>query len=69
MKALEAFFILIGLFLLSAILMGFPTMWLWNYVMPYVFGLTPITLYQAIAINFLSSILFKSNVSINNKKD
>lgn len=67
MKALEAFFILIGLFLLSAILMGFPTMWLWNYVMPYVFGLTPITLYQAIALNFLSSILFKSNVTINKK--
>lgn len=69
MKALEALFILIGMFLLSAILMGFPTMWLWNYVMPYVFGLTPITLYQAIALNFLSSILFKANVSINNKKD
>lgn len=69
MKSIEALFILIGMFLLSAILMGFPTMWLWNYVMPYVFGLTPITLYQAIALNFLSSILFKANVSINNKKD
>ena len=69
MKALEAIILVIGVFLLSAIIMAFPTMWLWNYVMPYVFGLTPITLYQAMAINFLSSILFKSNVSINNKKD
>jgi hypothetical protein len=69
MKAIEAILLVVGLLLLSAIIMGFPTMWLWNYVMPYVFGLTPINLYQAIAINFLSSILFKSNVSINNKKD
>lgn len=67
MKALEAILLVIGLFCLSAIIMGFPTMWLWNYVMPYVFGLTPITLYQAIALNFLSSILFKANVSV--KKD
>jgi hypothetical protein len=64
MKALEAILFVVGIFLLSAIIMGFPTMWLWNYVMPYVFGLTPITLYQAIALNFLSSILFKSNVSV-----
>jgi hypothetical protein len=64
MKALEAILFIVGIFLLSAIIMGFPTMWLWNYVMPYVFGLTPITLYQAIALNFLSSILFKSNVSV-----
>ena len=67
MKALEAIILVIGLFLLSAIILGFPTMWLWNYVMPYVFGLTPITLYQAVALNFLSSILFKSNVNV--KKD
>jgi hypothetical protein len=64
MKAVEAILFVVGIFLLSAIIMGFPTMWLWNYVMPYVFGLTPITLYQAIALNFLSSIFFKSNVSV-----
>jgi hypothetical protein len=67
MKALDAILLGIGIFLLAAIIMGFPTMWLWNYVMPDVFGLTPITLYQAIALNFLSSILFKANVSV--KKD
>jgi hypothetical protein len=67
MKVLEAILLGIGLFLLAAIIMGFPTMVLWNYVIPDVFGLTPITLYQAIALNFLSSILFKANVSI--KKD
>lgn len=69
MKALEAILLVIGLFLLSAIIMAFPTMWLWNYLMPYLFGLMKINLYQAMAMNFLSSILFKANVSINNKKD
>ena len=67
MKVLEAMLLGISLFLLAAIIMGFPTMWLWNYVMPDVVGLKPITLYQAIALNFLSSILFKANVSV--KKD
>ena len=64
MKVIEAILLGIALFLLAAIIMGFPTMWLWNYVMPDVFGLTQITLYQAIALNFLSSILFKANVSV-----
>jgi len=32
--------------------------------MPNIFGLTEITLYQAMGINFLSNILFKSNVTI-----
>ena len=69
MKAIEGILLVIGIFLLSAIIMAFPTMWLWNYIMPDLFGLTKIHLYQAMAINFLSSILFKANVSINNKKD
>ena len=64
MKALEAFLIVIGLLLLSAIILAFPTMLLWNWLMPNIFGVTEITLYQAMGINFLSNILFKSNVTI-----
>lgn len=64
MKAIEAFLIVIGLLLLSAILLAFPTMWLWNWLMPNIFGVMKIDLYQAIGINFLANILFKSNVSI-----
>ena len=64
MKALEAFLIVIGLLLLSAILLAFPTMWLWNWLMPDIFGLMKIDLYQAMGINFLTNILFKSNVTI-----
>ena len=57
----------IVLALLIAIVLGFPTMWLWNYLMPDLFGLQDITIWQAFAMNMLSSLLFKANVS--SKKD
>ena len=64
MKALEALLILFGLWLLSAILLAFPTMWLWNWLMPKLFDFIKIDLYEAMGINFLTNILLKSNVSI-----
>ena len=67
MKGLEALLLVLGLLILSSILLAIPTMVLWNYVMPYVFGLVPITLFQAMALNILSGILFKSTVTV--KKD
>ncbi len=67
MKSIEALFMVVGLLILSAILLAIPTMVLWNYVMPSVFGLVPISLFQAMALNILSGILFKSSVTV--KKD
>jgi 4-amino-4-deoxy-L-arabinose transferase-like glycosyltransferase len=67
MKGLEAILLVLGLLILSSILLAIPTMLLWNYVMPSIFGLTSINLYQAMALNVLSGILFKSNVNV--KKD
>ena len=64
MKALEAFLIVVGLLLVSAIILAFPTMFLWNWLMPDIFGVMKIDLYQAMGINFLTHILFKSNVTI-----
>lgn len=40
-----------------AILFGFIIMWLWNYLMPELFGLTEITYWQAIGLFILSKIL------------
>lgn len=37
-----------------------PTMWLWNWLMPEIFGLTKITFWQALGLNALCAILFKS---------
>jgi hypothetical protein len=40
---------------------------LWNWLMPRIFGLTQIDIFQAMGLNFLSGILLKSNVNV--KKD
>jgi hypothetical protein len=37
---------------------GFVTMHLWNWLMPMIFGLTPITFWQALGLVLLSKILF-----------
>jgi hypothetical protein len=67
MKNIEAIILVVGLLLLSAIILAIPTMLLWNWLLPHLFNVPSITLYEAIGINMLSGILFKSNVNV--KKD
>ena len=43
-----------------ALLLGFVVMWLWNWLMPDIFGLTAITFWQAWGLVVLAHILFKS---------
>jgi len=45
---------------LSSFLMAIPVWLLWNGVMPDIFGLPVITLWQALGLSVLSSLLFKS---------
>lgn len=45
---------------LMAMIMGFPTMWMWNYLMPTIFGLPTINFWQALVMNIFSGWLFKS---------
>lgn len=42
------------------IIAAIPTYFLWNWLMPEIFGLKLITLWQAVGINFLTAILFRS---------
>ena len=59
----EALVISLGLIvvvLILGLIAAFPVMWLWNFVMPAVFGLTRITFWQAFALYVLSNLLFKS---------
>ena len=67
MKSIEAILLVIGLLILSALLLAIPTMLLWNALLPHLFSTPHINLYEAVGINILSGILFKSNVNI--KKD
>lgn len=55
--------------ILLAILMAWPTQWLWNNCLaPAVSSLNQIEFWQALGINVLSSILFRSNVTTKSKK-
>ena len=51
------------IFVLSIIL-AFPTMLIWNWLMPTIFGLIKITWLQALGLNVLCGILFKTNTTI-----
>lgn len=56
-----AIVIAIMILLLVAVLFAIPTLLLWNWLMPVLFGLKTITLFQAWGVNVLTGILFKSN--------
>ena len=66
-NTIQAILTAILLIAVVAVILGFPLMWLWNWLMPGVFGLPEITFWQALGINALSTILFKQN--LNTKKD
>lgn len=62
---LALFCLLIGL--LYGLFFALPVMWLWNWLMPVLFGLKTITFWQAAGICLLSSFLLKNNTNINSK--
>ena len=49
-----------------ALVMALPTMWLWNWLMPLIFGLIKLNFWQALGVNLLTGILFKSSSSSKN---
>ena len=59
-----------GLVLIICIglLFVWPLVWMWNFVIPDVFGLPEITYWQMFWLYCLIQILFKLNVTINNNK-
>lgn len=63
MKILTALLLVIGTLLIVAIVLALPVMWLWNYLMPDIFGLIKIDFWQALCLNLLCGVLFKSSSS------
>jgi hypothetical protein len=53
----------IALFIGLSLLLAAPVMWLWDWLMPAIFNLKEITLFQAWGLNFLCSLLFKSHTT------
>jgi hypothetical protein len=52
-----------GIIVLMGVLWAIPTMLLWDWLMPELFGLSTITIWQALGLNILSGILFKSKTN------
>lgn len=50
-------------------LFALPVMWLWNYVVPYQFGLKELDFLHAWALNVLCGFMFKSATYSNEKSD
>jgi hypothetical protein len=48
-----------------AVVVGFPIKWLWNWLMPNLFGLPEISFWMALGIALLISILFGGVIKIN----
>ena len=51
--------------IVALVIFTFIFMWIWNFVMPDVFGLKQITLWQALGILILASILFGGHRVVN----
>ena len=58
----------IGSALTIAIIAFLPFTWVWNAVMPAVFDLRTINVWQSMGLLFISSILFKSSFSSSSSK-
>ena len=48
---------------ITGLILGFPIMWLWNWLMPMLFGIPTITFWQALGLYLLFSVLFKNSTS------
>ena len=68
MTKLLLFLMALCVSIIISVLFSLPVMWLWNGLMPAIFKLPEITFLQALGLNILCSILFKSNYTLQSKK-
>lgn len=61
---LVTFIVAIVFVAIFALILAFPVMWLWNWIMPAVFGLIKITFWQALGINLLCGFLFRGTTTV-----
>lgn len=55
--------------IILAFIIGFPIMWLWNWLMPDLFGLSKISVWKAIGLSILCELLFKPITKLSSKND
>ena len=62
------FLITISIFAIVLFGLGFIVMLLWNWLMPVIFGLTTITIWQSFGLILLSSFLLRFKILIDHEK-
>lgn len=62
-KAFEVLAAIVGVLVVVSAFMTLPVYFLWNWLMPTLFGLRALTLWQALGVTLLSACLFKSSNS------
>lgn len=65
MEILTKVVIALGAVVLMGLLTALPIMWLWNWLMPEIFGLVTITFWQSLGLALLSSLLLKNSSNSN----
>lgn len=64
MEKLQALILAIGIVLLTAVILAWPTQWLWNNALVgAIGGVKAIGFWQALGINVLCNLLFKNSSS------
>jgi hypothetical protein len=61
---IESIVTFLGLIAILIVILGYPVMLLWNWLIPELFGLSEITFWQAIGLNILCTILFRPTINI-----
>lgn len=62
--------LVVGVIVVAAgvgLLMAFPIMWCWNYVIPYLFALPTLTWGKAWCLGFLANVLVRSTLTTTKK--
>ena len=68
MNTIQGILLVVGLLFLYALILAFPTMVLWNWLIPKIFGLIQIDIFQAMGLNFSHySINIRNNSDINKR--
>lgn len=60
-EIIEIIYWLIVFVVVISLLEALPLMWLWNWLMPYLFGLPVINFWKALGISLLTSLMFSHN--------
>jgi hypothetical protein len=63
-KIIETIALFLGTIAIIVVLLGYPVMLLWNWLIPELFGLSEVTFWQAIGLNILCTILFRPSINI-----